>query len=161
MNLFRLYLYTPDRHSRKIVIPTVMETDDGVFVDRAPIRIFDPTDELSWRNYSFEAMSHANKLIETPERSESPGSEILEQLGIKKWSTFEKASIMYTIHRTCGYIFSYATGKSADGMWSHIKESTRRFHPATPLDWVLEALAQSVREQEAQSPKTTLMLSSQ
>lgn len=158
MNLFRLYLYTPDRHSRKIVIPTVVETTDGFFIDKTPIKIFDPADELSWKNYVFEAMSHANKVIETPERSESPGSEILEQLKIKKWSTFEKASIMYTIHQTSGYIFLYVTGKAADGMWSNVEEHIRRFHPATPFDWVLEALAQLIRQQETQMPKTALMI---
>ncbi|MBS1957677.1 MAG: hypothetical protein JST89_26050 [Cyanobacteria bacterium SZAS-4] len=154
MSLIRLYV----RHER-LILPTVAETEAGFYVDMEPINVFEIHELEKWRQELYLRLANGNPLVPTPERSEDPGSAILERLNITKWSTFETSAIMYTIHSGGRYISVYRTGKGADGMWTQENTDLRQFASRTPLSWIARAVAEDVVKQpEANRPKTSLML---
>ncbi len=154
MSLIRLYI----RHE-KLILPTVAETEAGFYVDMEPIDVFEIHELEKWRQEIYLRLVNGNPLVPTPERSEDPGSAILERLNITKWSTFETSAIMYTIHSGGRYISIYRTGKGADGMWTQDNTDLRQFASQTPLSWIAKAVAEDVIKQpEANRPKTSLML---
>ncbi len=154
MSLIRLYV----RHER-LILPTVAETEAGFYVDMEPIDVFEIHETQKWREALYLRLVHGNPLVPTPERSDDPGSAILERLNITKWSTFETSAVMYTIHMGGRYISVYRTGKGADGMWTQDNTELRQFASRTPLSWIANVVADDVIKQpEANRPKTSLML---
>ncbi len=154
MSLIRFYV----RHE-KLILPTVAETEAGFYVDVEPIDVFDIHEVESWRHEIYLRLVNGNPLVPTPERSDDPGSAILERLNITKWSTFETSAIMYTIHIGGRYISIYRTGKGPDGMWTQDNTDLRQFASRAPLGWIANAVAADVIKQpEANRPRTSLML---
>jgi hypothetical protein len=154
MSLIRFYV----RHE-KIILPTVAETEAGFYVDMEPIDLFDITAYDNWKSELYLRLVKGNPLVPTPERSDDPGSAILERLNITKWSTFETSAIMYTIHVGGRYISVYRTGKGQDGMWTQDNTNVRQFASKAPLSAIASTVAEDVIKQpEANRPKTSLML---
>jgi hypothetical protein len=154
MSLIRFYV----RHE-KLILPTVAETEAGFYVDMEPIDVFDVTDIEKWKSELYLRLVRGNPLVPTPERSDDPGSAILERLNITKWSTFETSAIMYTIHVGGRYISVYRTGKGSDGMWTQENTDFRQFASRAPLSSITNSVALDVIKQpEANRPRTSLML---
>lgn len=154
MSLVRLYI-----QHQKLILPTVAETEAGFFIDTAPVQVFEIADIDSWKSAMYLALVEGNKLVPTPERSDDPGSAILDKLDINKWSTFETSAVMYTLQTGGRYIHMYRTGKGADRMWSNDGMEQRQFASQAPLEVVVQAVAEDIIKQpEAQRPKTSLML---
>lgn len=154
MSLYRFYV----RH-QKLIMPTVVETEAGFYVDSGPIEVFDIQDIDEWRRQLFLRLAGGNPVVPTPERTDEPGSAILEKLNITKWSTFETSAVMYTIHLGGRYISVYRTGKGPDGMWTQENTDLRQFASRAPLSSIANSVADDVIKQpEANRPKTSLML---
>ncbi|HEY9679764.1 MAG TPA: hypothetical protein V6C76_17305 [Drouetiella sp.] len=135
------------------------ETEAGFYVDAGPVDVFEIDDIANWRKELYLRIMRGNPLVPTPERSDEPGSAILERLNITKWSTFETTAVMYTIHRGGRYISVYRTGKGPDGMWTQENTSLRQFANQIPIEMLTRTIADDVVKQpEANRPKTSLML---
>lgn len=155
MSLIRIYVHRP---TQKVLIPTVCETEAGFYVEEKPVKVFSVKDIEKWSNCAYECLVKGNRVVKTPDQSEDPGSAVLEQLKIDKWSTFEKDSVMFTIHTGYRYTNLYTTGKGSDGMWLQSETKQRTFYSKTPQDWVVKALVEEVIQSPESQPKPTLLL---
>jgi len=154
MSLTHLYLW-----NQKVLLPDVVQTEDGFFTDEAPMEIFDVKDLAGWKNSLETKLYAGNKIVRTPDSSEPPGSAILEAFNIHKWSTFEQQAVMYTVHCGSRYINLYRAGKRSDGMWTNEGTEQRRFDIRAPFQYVVDAVVSDVmRQKEARPPMTGLMV---
>jgi hypothetical protein len=152
MILIRIYLW-----NQKIVIPNVVQTEHGFFLDDSPIDVFDISSRDDWTKSLVEKIKKGNAIVPTPDGSEEPGSAILEKLDIVKWSTFERYSVMYTLHLGARYISIYQTGKGEDGMWQSKSSEPRKFDARTPLYQVIDTLVSEIwRNSRIRPPGTGL-----
>jgi hypothetical protein len=154
MSLVRVYLYGV---GQKVIIPSVAETEEGFFVERAPVEIFAVEDLGRWKALAYQYLSRGNDLIATPESGASPGSCILEKLNLLKWADFEKNAVMYTIHRGPRFIRVFATGKNEAGTWS-TGTKERIFEARAPLEVVVDEMAMELIKEPEAVPKPILML---
>lgn len=125
MSMVRVYLYGVDR---KVLIPKMAQTEDGMLVETAPVEMFDVTDVDTWKAHVYKQLVEGLEYIKGKDQTTNPGSAILEKLNLSKWSDFERFSVMYIIHRGPKFISVYSTGRADDGMWTQGK-SHRTFHP--------------------------------
>jgi hypothetical protein len=154
MSMLRVYLYSV---GQKVIIPRMVETQDGIFVETHPVQVFDLPDLKAWKKHVYSCLSRGNALVKTPEESTTPGSSILERLNLRRWADFEKNSVMYTIHRA-GLIQIYVTGKNKEGMWT-TGDRQRTFDGRAPLELVIDEMAADLmREPEAVPKPSTLLL---
>lgn len=153
MSMLRVYIYSV---GQKVIIPRMVETQDGIFVETHPVQVFDVSDITTWKKHIYKSLVQGNSVVETPEET-TPGSSILERLNLRKWADFEKYSVMYSIH-TGGLIQIYVTGKNKDGMWT-TNGKQRTFDGRAPLEMVIEEMATDLtREPEAVPKSSTLLL---
>jgi hypothetical protein len=137
MSMIKIYLYGP---KKKVLVPTVAETEAGFFVEIEPLNIYEHHDVDGWTRGIARAMARGSKTVPTPDGEMEPGSQILDALHLNSWSEFEKEAVLFTVHRGARYISIYATGFGEDGMWSAAAMSERKFHSRAPIEAVLEAL---------------------
>ncbi len=155
MSLIRIYVHRP---TQKVLIPSVCETEAGFFIEEKPVKVFAVKDIDNWSAYALKCLYEGNRAVPTPDQSDEPGSAVLEQLKIDKWSTFERDSVMFTIHTGYRYSNLYTTGKGSDGMWLQSETKQRTFHCKTPPDWIVKALVEEVIRSPEATPKPTLLL---
>ena len=154
MTLIRVYIW-----NQKLIIPRVVQTEDGFFADVGPVEVLTSEEFDDWKEAIYKAIHRGNETVPTPDGSDQPGSAILEHFHIMKWSTFERQAIMYTLHFGGRYISIYRTGKGADGMWINSQTDQRRFDPRAPLTIVLDLLLSDMcRQPECKPPPTGLMV---
>ncbi len=155
MSLVRIYLYSI---GQKVVIPEMVETGEGVIIERGPVKVFDLHQLPEWKALVYTKLSQGNPLIPTPEVSDEPGSAVLDKLGLQKWSDFERYAIMYTIHKGARFTSVYTTGRNPDGTWTQGTKE-RHFESRAPLELVIDEVASDlVKEPEAVARPTTLLL---
>jgi len=145
--LYRFYVY-----DEKIIIPSVMQTEEGFYVDEKPVQIIHVKEAALWKSELTRALMAGNKIIPTPDPSTSGESVVLESLKVQKWVTFEKKACMYTIHATSSFIKVYRTGKAPDGMWGTKNAVERVFHSKAPWQFIVGALAEDVNKQPEAYP---------
>src|SRR5262249_8516440 len=135
MSFFHFYL-----RNRKAIIPTVVMTGDGFYMDVEPVSIVpaDKPDELM--PALTDALGRGNDTVDTPDRTDEPGSPVLDKVGIKRWEAFERQSVLYTVHVSDQAIDLYVTGRGADGMWERRAENHRSFPLGTANEDVVEAI---------------------
>lgn len=154
MTLIRAYVF-----NQQLIIPTVAQTEDGFFVDMAPVQVFSMKELDQWEPAILKALTVGNDEIPTPNAEGEPGSAILDILNIKKWSTFETQAIMYTLHDGGRYVMLHRTGKGADGMWDNANMEQRKFDSRTPRYLVVDALIADIKKQpEFKPPSRGLMV---
>lgn len=154
MTLIRVYVF-----NQQLIIPTVAQTEDGFFVDTAPVQVLNMKQLDQWQGAITKALAKGNEIIPTPDADGEPGSAILDSLNIRKWSTFETHAIMYTLHDGGRYIMLHRTGKGAQGMWDNSTMEQRKFDSRTPRPMVVEALLADIKKQpEFKPPSTGLMV---
>lgn len=141
MNMIKVYLYGP---SKSVLLPTVSETENGVFVEGAPLKIFDHHQVDLWKQEIYKMLTREMQVIPTPEGALEPGSEILEALHLNSWAAFEKEAVLFTVHKGARYITIYATAFGDDGMWSAAGMSERKFHSRAPLEVIVDAIARDI-----------------
>jgi hypothetical protein len=141
---------------RKVIIPTVAQTDEGFFIDVAPVEMLSANRTSQLRDTLTNALTSGNKQVQTPEAGD-PGSVVLEAVGIKRWEAFEKQSALYTIFSTTGSTTVYVTGRGEDGMWTQDKANETVFPAETPksdiIEWIINDIA---RRPEANEPESRL-----
>ena len=135
--MIKIYLYGP---KKKVLVPTVAETEAGFFVEVDPLNIYEHHDVDGWTKGVAKAMRSGPVSVPTPDGAIEPGSQILDALHLNSWGEFEKEAVLFTVHRGARYISIYATGFGDDGMWSAAAMSERKFHSRAPIDTVIEAL---------------------
>lgn len=155
MNMIKIYLFD----GKKVILPTMAETEAGFFVETGPIRVYDTVNVDKWKNHIYELLHQAMRVIPTPDEEQGPGSLILEKLQLDSWSAFEREATLFTVHKGARYISIYSTGKGEDGMWSHALSSERKFHSKAPLERVVEAIVQDVicHPETIKKPATLLL----
>ena len=77
MNMIKIYLYGP---TKKVLLPTVAETEAGVFVEGEPLQIFDHRDVDGWKPEIFKSLNREMPVVATPQGDLEPGSQLLESL---------------------------------------------------------------------------------
>jgi hypothetical protein len=154
MSMVRIYLYAI---GQKIIIPELVETEDGFFVEVEPVRIFPVQDINGWKSVIYSVLREGNIVVPTPEQSAEPGSPILEALGLKRWDDFERQAVLYTIHAGCRYISVYATGKNAEKRWTN-EGKERKFASQAPLGIVVEEVVLDIIKEPEAVPKPMLLL---
>jgi hypothetical protein len=153
MSMLRVYVYSV---GQKVIIPRMVETQDGIYVETHPVQVFDVSDVTAWKKHIYKSLVRGNEIVETPQET-TPGSSILERLNVRKWADFEKYSVMYTIHKG-GMIQIYVTGKNKEGMWT-TGGRQRTFDGRAPLELVVNEMANDLmREPEAVPKSSTLLL---
>jgi len=76
MNMIKIYLYAP---TKKVLLPTVAETEAGVFVEGEPLHIFDHLQVDLWKGEIFKALNREMLTVKTPEGQLEPGSQLLKK----------------------------------------------------------------------------------
>lgn len=137
MSMIKVYLYGP---KKKVLLPTVAETEAGFYVEIQPLKIYEHHDVDGWRKGVAEALLAPTKIVPTPDGEMEPGSHILDALHLNSWTEFEKEAVLFTVHMGARYISVYATGFGDDGMWSAAAMTERKFHSRAPIEAILEAL---------------------
>lgn len=156
MTMIKIYLYTP---GKKVLLPTVGETEDGIFIECAPLRVFHTAEVDKWKAKVYELLSQPMPILQSQEGAQEPGSIILDKLQLDSWGEFEKHATLFTIHKGARYISIYATGKGEDGMWSQALSTERKFHSRAPLEVIVEAFAQDIicHPETIEKPPTLLL----
>ncbi len=135
MSMYHVYLY----HD-KVVVPQVVETQAGFYIDSLPVEVFNVKDIVNWQKHIITMFGSENITVETPESESQTGSLILDKLNIDKWSDFEADATMYTIHFSPGYKTIYSTITGADKTWQ-VEPNIRKFASFAPLSAILQALS--------------------
>lgn len=140
MSIFHFYL-----HMNQLVIPTVVETDDGMYVDDKPVSHchIDETNQLLAAIK--KELEKGNPKVPGYEPTQEPGSVVLEALNLKTWTAFEKQSVMVTCHITDDGTKIYVTGRARDGMWAHDLIGPAKFGSDTSLDEIAAFIAAEVQ----------------
>lgn len=145
--LFRIYLY-----DEKVLLPTVAQTEQGLYVDTKPVQQFAVTDLERWKSALYLALNAEAKRVDSTGDNEEPGSILLEILQLQKWSVFEKRALMYTVHAGGAYIKVYRTGKGPDGMWNAETTIERIWDVRTPMHYIVDAVAEDAIQQPEAHP---------
>lgn len=153
MGLLRFYL-----HKDKLVIPTVCETEAGFFVDQSPITIVAAKNRDRLKPALLKVISSPNKLIPTPEATDTPGSIILERLVIDSWTEFEKDAVLYTVHKGARYTTLHVAGKGSDGMWTMADSVERKFDRRAPVESIAEAVMEDIALQMSKQEVKPMLL---
>ncbi len=155
MSMLRIYLYGI---GQKVIIPTIVSTTDGVFMEVEPVSVFDVQDLNAWKKYVIRKLESGNVLIQGTDKTGEPGSAVLERLGLRKWHDFETNAVMYTIHKGAMYFTIYSTGRDEKRMWTKSGHE-RKFASGAPIGMVVDELANDlVKEPEAFPKSPTLLL---
>ena len=141
-----------------IVIPTIVSTPDGIFMEVEPVSVFDVTDLNAWKRHVVKALENGNAIVTPDDSTNEPGSAVLERLGLKKWHDFEVNAVMFTIHKGAMYFTIYSTGRDEKRMWTK-SGLERKFASQAPVSMVVDELANDlVKEPEAFPRSSTLLL---
>lgn len=155
MSLYHLYVY-----KHEVLIPTVCQTETGVYLDEAPVTSIAADSKESLEAALVNLLSSENPKIFTAETGVQAGSAILDLLTIKKWSDFEKQAIMYTIHSDNRRISIYITGRGPDGMWKQEFQRESSFEISTAKPAIVGFLIQEIEKDildEEQRPRVLLL----
>jgi hypothetical protein len=149
------------RYQDKLVIPTVVQAEEGFYMDTDPVTISDIANESDARERLFEALKTQNEIVPTPEPTDEPGSAILEKLKVRKWRKFEAEAVMFTIYLNPTGIEYYSTGRAVGGEWrmtagKHISLPLDTDH-ARIVDIIIQEL-QEANESEAGKPGGLMLL---
>ena len=131
----------------KVIIPTVVRTEAGFYIDINPVAVIDVKDTEALKSTLLATLQMHNPKVPTPQQQEEPGSVILETLGIKRWEAFERGAVFYTIHQGTGSIDIYTTGRGTDGMWIQDKGKHKVFDLSTPLLPVVNSIIEDMLAQ--------------
>lgn len=155
MTFFRVY-----RYKDQLIVPTVVQAEEGFYMDVEPLTISAISDQKSLRSNLLEALARENPVVPTPDPSEDRGgSAILERLNLRKWRAFEKDATMFTIYfNENGWEF-YSTGKAVDGEWKSNRGKHISLPGDTSADRIVDLLAlelsqEAVSEDEQQARAT-------
>lgn len=141
MSLYHLYV-----HKQNVLIPTVCQTESGVYLDEAPVTIVEAKIKAELEQALLSLLSSDNLPVSTPDASLEAGSAILDLLAIKKWSQFEKQAVMYTIHKDDNRISVYITGRADDGMWKQEFQRESSFAAETPQSAIVGFLLSEIEK---------------
>lgn len=139
MKFSRFYL-----RNRKVILPTVVQTEDGFFMDVEPVYVIGVWEE-ELPDILRQTLEKENERVETPPPSAEPGSVVLEAVGIKRWEAFEKGTVLYIVHGDTEKTKVYVTGRGSDGMWEREQGKEQLFEPANIDDvvqWLMQDMAQ-------------------
>ncbi len=67
MNMIKIYLFD----GKKVILPTMAETEAGFFVETGPIRVYDTANVDKWKNHIYEMLHQAMRVIPTPRQRSS------------------------------------------------------------------------------------------
>jgi hypothetical protein len=113
LNFVRFY-----RYKDQLVIPTVVQAEEGFYMDVDPVAICQIADQEEVRRRIMDVLSAGdNQVVPTPERADEPGSAVLERLRLRKWRVFEAEAVMFTIYLNPNGIEYYSTGPAVGGEW--------------------------------------------
>ncbi len=154
MSMVRIYLYGV---GQQIIIPELAQTDEGFFVETAPVQIFSVQDISTWKAVVYNVLSQGNKIIPTPEQTSDPGSPILEALRLKRWDDFERQAVLYTVHAGPRFISVYSTGRNEDRRWT-TGAAERKFASQAPLELVVEEVVMDIIKEPEAVAKPMLLL---
>lgn len=120
MGLLRYYGYRD-----KLVLPAVVQAEEGFYMDVEPITVLDTADEEAVRRALSDAfndvLQNGNQTVPTPERwdTQQAQSPILNKLGLKRWLKFEAEATMYSVHTYPEKLDYYSTGVPLNGTWNN------------------------------------------
>lgn len=134
MTVLHLYVF-----SGKALLPTVAQTEDGFFLDVNPVSIVLADDAPAFTSAFTAVLAAGNPLVAVPTGDQEPGSVLLEALGLKRWETFERQAIFYSIHCAADRIALYITGRGENGLWA-VNEQNQMNFPAD-MSWAEFAAA--------------------
>lgn len=155
MNLLRCYL-----RKKQVIVPTIAKADAGFYLDAEPVHVLDLSDSAAIKKELIAQMRQEEHEIPTPTSTKTPGSVILEALHLTNWQSFEKETVMYTLHRSNDGSALYVTGRAANGLWSHNKDYEHKFPktatPAEIADAIVERLAWQAQTEWPEKPAAML-----
>ncbi len=134
MSIYKFYLW---RHN--VLIPHMVQTDAGLYVDAAPVAICNASDSRQLYQKIKESLSL--KIVQLPppipagsndgdccgcedDQDDSPHSVLLAAVDLTKWEDFEKETTLYTVHVSQDEFIVYSTGRDKTRMWTH--EASRK-----------------------------------
>lgn len=105
------------RWKDKLIVPTVVQAEEGFYMDVDPVRVCEISDADEIRQTLSEVLARDNPKVPTPDRASQPGSAVLERLHIRKWRAFEADATMFSIYQNENGIEFYSTGPAVNGEW--------------------------------------------
>lgn len=141
MSFVRFY-----RYRDKLVIPTVVQAEEGFYMDVDPVTIGDIADGDNVRERLFAALKHANEVVPTPSPTDEPGSAVLDKLGLKKWRKFEAEAVMFSIYLKDNGIEYYSTGAAVSGEWKMAAGTHINLPPDTAHSRIVDIILQALTE---------------
>jgi hypothetical protein len=105
------------RYRDQLVIPTVVQAEEGFYMDVDPVTVCDISEAERVREQLSEALNRSNEVVPTPSPTDEPGSAILDKLGLKKWRKFEAEAVMFNVYLNEKSIEYYSTGAAVSGEW--------------------------------------------
>lgn len=145
MSLIRFYTYRD-----KLLVPTVVRAEEGFYLDAEPVTVCDTAKDAKVRAEIERALAQDNEPVPTPPTSDEPGSVILDELGIKKWLTFEKDATMYTVQMSDDKIHYYSTGRAVNGTWRADEVRHMTFERKDGLNPLLNSIMNDIHNDSEQ-----------
>jgi hypothetical protein len=136
------------RYQDKLVIPTVVQAEEGFYMDVDPVTICDIANESEVRNKLHEVLTRTNDVVPTPDPTDEPGSAVLEKLKLRKWRKFEAEAVMFTIYLNDNGTEYYSTGGAVGGEWKmsggkHISLPVETDHAR-----IVDSIVQELKEEK-------------
>ena len=146
MNFVRVYVYLG-----KAVIPTVVRSAQGMFVDREPLKVIDCFDIPGIKEAVVQAwtqgiclMDETQENYDSEAETESPESIIAAAVGLTRWDKFERHAVLYSLYNGKDSIQLVSTGRADNGMWSKSGGLSLEFDPDTKPEILAEYLVDDI-----------------
>ena len=128
-----------------VYVPTVAETEAGVFLDIEPVELAPVTDTEAVRRAVKYAFDRGNPKIPTPIRATFPKPVVLKYGKLKSWSAFERGCTNWTIVETNGSYQIKQGRKLADRGWEDDPAQIEILPSGIRVDEVVSRVAASVQ----------------
>lgn len=126
MSCWKIY-----RYNKQVLIPKMVLSAEGAFVEVNPVLAL-PISDPDAIAAVLEKLLAGEPESASPDDLNDPDNKqaqppILEYLGLKLWTEFEKKALMYTLFKAGQELQFYVTGRGGDGMWSLAGSEKRDF----------------------------------
>jgi hypothetical protein len=146
MNFVRVYVYLG-----KVVIPKVVRSAQGMFVDHEPLKVIDCSAVNQIKEAVSLAWSQGVGLADEGQESydpeaeeQSPESIIAAAVGLNRWDKFERNAVLYSLYSGKDSIQLLSTGRAENGMWSKSGGLALEFDPQTKPEILAEYLVDDI-----------------
>lgn len=145
MSLWKIY-----RYEDTVLVPRMVQTDAGVFLETEPVELIAISDPKSIREVLAELLDSKPGTAEEEDLYNEEGdrfaaqSVLLTALSLKKWQDFERRALLYTMHKQNDELKLHVTGRGNDGLWSLSGAECKSFELKLGTEKLAEQIASEI-----------------